>query len=61
MIKSQLEMLLLMYFQKENWKIEIEDNEIVAIQSSGYGSGPSVVEISKLAQFMVVNNYALEE
>ena len=53
MIKEQLEMLLVMYFENDGWKTEIIDGEIQAIMGSGYGSGPIVIEISKLAQFMV--------
>ncbi len=44
--------LLKSYFESELWCIVVEDKRIIALMSSGYGSGPAEVDITALAHFL---------
>lgn len=37
------------WFEGEGWEIEREEHRVVALMSSGYGSGPAEVDITALA------------
>jgi hypothetical protein len=42
---------LVAFFVHEGWTIEInEDGRTLAVQGSGYGSGPSVIDLDALAE-----------
>jgi hypothetical protein len=38
------------WFEDQGWAIEAEAHRIVAVQASGYGSGPAVVSVTDLAR-----------
>jgi hypothetical protein len=43
--------LLVAFFSGE-WQIEASEHKIEAIQSSGYGSGPAVINLTALANHL---------
>jgi hypothetical protein len=43
--------LLVAFFQRDNWLIENDEHDhIVAVMSSGYGSGPAVIDLTNLVR-----------
>jgi hypothetical protein len=43
---------LIMFFSRDGWSIETNNGEVLAVQSSGYGSGPAVIDLVKLAEHL---------
>jgi hypothetical protein len=50
MTKQEALVKLVAFFEREQWRIESESDRIIAVQSSGYGSGPFVVDLTSLAE-----------
>jgi hypothetical protein len=47
-VGSPLTRDLCRHFYDEDWDIEVEGARVAAVMSSGYGSGPSVIDLNKL-------------
>ena len=48
--EEQLVLILKSFFEAEHWSIEATEDDILAVQGSGYGSGPSVINLTDLAK-----------
>jgi hypothetical protein len=47
---DQLEVAIVKWFEEQGWAIEVEGGHVVAVMSSGYGSGPTTVDITDLCK-----------
>jgi hypothetical protein len=47
---DQLEVAITKWFEQQGWSIEADQGHVVAVMSSGYGSGPATVDITDLCQ-----------
>lgn len=47
---TELEKILVTYFDLQGWSIVIDGDRLEAVMSSGYGSGPAVIDLRNLAQ-----------
>jgi hypothetical protein len=52
MTKDEILVVLVAFFEREQWRIEADANRIIAVQNSGYGSGPSVIDLTALAELL---------
>jgi hypothetical protein len=43
---------LVMFFSRDGWSIETNNGQVIAVQSSGYGSGPAEIDLVKLADYL---------
>jgi hypothetical protein len=44
--------LLIEFFEREGWEIDIDRDHILMLMPSGYGSGPAVVDLTELAEYL---------
>lgn len=47
---TELEKILVAYFEHQGWAIVTDDDRLEAELPSGYGSGPAVIDLRDLAQ-----------
>jgi hypothetical protein len=52
MTRDEILVVLVAFFEREQWRIEANANQITAVQNSGYGSGPSVIDLTELAELL---------
>jgi hypothetical protein len=45
--------LLIEFFEREGWEIDIDRDHILMLMPSGYGSGPAVVDLTALAEHLL--------
>jgi hypothetical protein len=44
--------LLIEFFEREGWEIDIDQGRVLMLMPSGYGSGPAVVDLTALAEHL---------
>jgi hypothetical protein len=52
MLNTTMLNILVTFFQRANWTIEIDLGSTIAVMPSGYGSGPAIIDLTSLAETM---------